>query len=95
MATTPHDVAARCIADPAYALAILDGEDFPDVREAILADLQEELEDGVDGYLNPQPIPPGIQGWSRLTLLRLRRLAVERAADVRLPGGTGSVVQQG
>ncbi|MGH2588023.1 MAG: hypothetical protein ACRDJE_24145 [Dehalococcoidia bacterium] len=95
MTTPPHHVAARCVADPAYALAILDGEDYPEVREAILADLQEELGDGVDRFLNPQPIPPGIRGWSRLTLLRLRGLAVGRAAGLRRPGGSGSVVQQG
>jgi hypothetical protein len=53
------EVAARCLADGDYARRILEGEEYPEVRNAIIADLSEE--DAVHGYLNPQPQPPSPQ----------------------------------
>lgn len=36
---TIDQVAARCLDNPAFAQAVLSGDEFPEVREAILADL--------------------------------------------------------
>jgi hypothetical protein len=55
-------IAARCLEDPAFARQILGGDDYPAVRNAIIADLEEAR--GVAGALNPQPLPPGDRGFA-------------------------------
>jgi hypothetical protein len=50
------DVAQRCVDDPEYARGLLEGDDYPEVKAALLADLGADAE--VKGYLNPQPLPP-------------------------------------
>jgi hypothetical protein len=87
MAETTAAIAARCLEDPAFARAVLQSDDYPVVRGAIIADLEEEHDS--TGYLNPQPLPPGpdrsltwaqdSQTWGRWTTLRrshVRRLAI-------------------
>jgi len=54
-------IAARCLQDPAFARQILIGDDYPAVRNAIIADL--EAVRGGSAALNPQPIPPGSPGF--------------------------------
>ena len=80
-----QEVAARCLRDAAFARSILAGDEYPEVRGAILADLQAASE--VQGFLNPQATPPGgaqtfvlgiDRSWSRwngLTPMNLARLA--------------------
>ena len=90
MAETTAAIAARCLEDAAFAQQVLQSDDHPVVRGAIIADLEEEHD--IKGYLNPQPLPPGDkrftlglwaqqnQTWSRWTFLRrahLRRLTVD------------------
>jgi hypothetical protein len=58
MSLSDAEVAARCIDDPAYAREVLNGDDHPAVRAAIVADWRDEE---VSGYFNPQPDPPGFQ----------------------------------
>jgi formylmethanofuran:tetrahydromethanopterin formyltransferase len=55
-------IAARCLKDPAFARQVLAGDDHPAVRSAIIADLEEAR--GVEGALNPQPMPPGDKGFA-------------------------------
>lgn len=57
MAESTEAIAARCLEDPAFARQVLAGDDYPAVRSAIIADLEEARD--VEGYLNPQPLPPG------------------------------------
>ena len=89
MTMTDQEAAARCLEDPAFARAVVQGESYPRVREAILADLQAAHE--VEGFLNPQPLPPrelqafvlGINpAWSQWTGRAFTHLA-------RLAGGLG------
>jgi hypothetical protein len=57
MATTDiKDVAQRAIDDPEYAWEVLQGSEHPEVRDALIQDIQGS--DEVGGYLNPQPLPP-------------------------------------
>jgi hypothetical protein len=57
MATTDvKDVAQRAMDDPEYAWNILQGDEHPEVRDALVQDLQAS--DDVSGYPNPQPLPP-------------------------------------
>jgi hypothetical protein len=69
MDETTSAIAARCLEDPAFARQVLEGDDYPAVRGAIVADIKEEQ--SVTGYLNPQPLPPGpsdrfaISSWAR------------------------------
>ncbi len=55
-------IAARCLEDPVFARQVLAGDDHPGVRNAIIADLEEAR--GVEGHLNPQPLPPGDKGFA-------------------------------
>jgi hypothetical protein len=55
-------IAARCLEDPGFAREVLAGDDYPAVRNAIIADLEEARD--VAGALNPQPLPPGDRGFS-------------------------------
>lgn len=50
------DVAQRSIDDPQYARQVLEGNQYPEVRTALEADLTADPE--VKGFLNPQPLPP-------------------------------------
>ncbi len=50
-------IARRCIEDAAFAQNLIASDEYPEVRDALLADLQDNAE--VQGYLNPQPLPPG------------------------------------
>ncbi len=60
--------AKRAMEDKAFAQAVLDGkEDYPEVREAILADIAHNSE--VSGFLNPQPLPPGIYSPDQIEVL--------------------------
>ncbi|MGH2587358.1 MAG: hypothetical protein ACRDJE_20780 [Dehalococcoidia bacterium] len=56
MAESNEAIAARCLEDADFARQVLEGDDYPEVRSAIIADLEEEQ--SVKGYLNPQPMPP-------------------------------------
>jgi len=58
MAETTQQIAARCLHDAEFARRVLEGEEHPEVRSAIAADLEAERD--VKGYddLNPQPLPP-------------------------------------
>jgi hypothetical protein len=57
MSTGTQAAAQRALADIDFAQAIVDGkEDYPEVHQAILADVVDLTE--VSGYLNPQPLPP-------------------------------------
>lgn len=56
MASSIQQVAARCLKDPVYTRWVLESNEYPEVREAILADLQAGSE--VQGFFNLQPIPP-------------------------------------
>lgn len=64
MAESIHEIAARCLDDADYARKILEGEDYPEVRSAIIADLEDDnavqgyLSGTGQGFLNPQPMPP-------------------------------------
>ena len=62
MPLTTTEAAQRSIEDATFAQSVLDGtEDYPEVRTAILADLQALAEEAdVQGFLNPCPLPPGI-----------------------------------
>jgi hypothetical protein len=57
MGLTEREAAARALQDADYAREVLNGDEHPRVREAILADWKER--DEVTGYFNPQPDPPG------------------------------------
>ena len=81
-------IAARCIEDPGFARQVLDADQYPEVREAIAADVVEGAE--VAGFFNPQPDPPGHDGdlvrfdrvsemWGQLNLVQLRGLATTTA----------------
>jgi len=48
-ATDVKDVAQRAIDDPAYAWELLQGDEHPEVRDALLADMDGS--DDVSGYL--------------------------------------------
>ena len=50
-------IAARCLEDVAYARQVVASDDHPEVRNAIIADLEEAR--GAAVQLNPQPLPPG------------------------------------
>jgi hypothetical protein len=50
-------VARRAVADPDFAKTVLEGDEHPEVRDALIQDLWGA--DEVSGFLNPQPIPPG------------------------------------
>jgi hypothetical protein len=50
-------IAARCLEDIAYARQVVASDDHPEVRNAIIADLEEAR--GAAVQLNPQPLPPG------------------------------------
>jgi hypothetical protein len=57
MATTDvKDVAQRAMDDPEYAWNLLQGDEHPEVRDALIRDIRDS--DDVSGYLNPQPLPP-------------------------------------
>lgn len=61
-------VAQGCIEDPDYARSVLEGDDHPEVRQALVADL--ELADGVKGFLTRPPTDAfGIQSWDGLRSL--------------------------
>ncbi|MGH2586644.1 MAG: hypothetical protein ACRDJE_17150 [Dehalococcoidia bacterium] len=75
---TEREVAARCLWDPAYAFVVLDAEDYPAVRTALQADLEEAGQGQI--VVNPSPIPPDAAWWQRLAFPRLRALA-ERPAN--------------
>jgi hypothetical protein len=57
-------IAARCLDDADFARQVLEGEEYPDVRAAIIADLDDEqsvkghLYSTGQNYINPQPLPP-------------------------------------
>ena len=71
MEMTTQDVAKRCIEDAVFARTILDGDDYPEVREALLADLGPDAEGDVQGYcVSFQP-----QAWSTLSFTNLGTLA--------------------
>jgi len=87
MSETTSEIASRCIEDPDFARKILEGDDYPEVRMAIIADLEADM--NVEGYLNPCPLPPGeigfaaaawsqqgavFQNWSALPRLNLNSL---------------------
>jgi len=67
MSLTTKEAAQRCLDDHDFARSVLDGtEDYPEVRAALLADLGAASNDGdaeVEGFLNPQPFPPGGGGF--------------------------------
>ena len=78
-----HTVAARCIEDPTFARQVLEGDDYPEVRQAIVADAVNGAE--VAGFFNPQPDPPGRSGelmkfdrigdqWGQISLPQLNLL---------------------
>jgi hypothetical protein len=87
-------VAARCLEDADFARQILEGEEYPDVRAAIIADLDDE--ESVKGhifstgqnYINPQPLPPSpaagylkspvFNNWLKYDRIHLRNLAFVR-----------------
>ncbi len=71
-----RDAAARCLDDPAYALALLDGEDHAEVRAAIRADLHDA--NAAERFLTPQPVPPGLAWWHDLPRAHLLALAGRR-----------------
>ena len=89
MAFTEQEAAARALTDAADAREVLNGDDYPRVREAILADWKAgEKEAEVTGFFNPQPDPPGFQqdlqrvdmttfsvGWGQLTRPALNSIA--------------------
>ncbi len=77
-------IAARCVDNPGFARQVLESDEHPEVRAAILADAVDGPE--VAGYFNPQPDPPGREGelvrfdrvsemWGQLSLVQLRGLA--------------------
>jgi hypothetical protein len=55
-------IATRCLEDAAFARRVLAGDDHPAVRNAIIGDLEDAR--GVEGALNPQPLPPGDKGFA-------------------------------
>lgn len=58
-------VAQGCIEDPDYARTVLEGDGYPEVRQALVADL--EVADGVKGFLTRRPTNAfGIQSWDGL-----------------------------
>lgn len=85
MTESIRDVAARCLRDPMYTRWLLEGDAYPEVREAILADLQVGSE--VQGFFNPQPVAtsrvqafvhgigPSWGQWNGLAPTHLARLA--------------------
>lgn len=86
MTESTQAIAARCLADPAYARQVLDGDAHPEVRAAIIADLEWEE---VQGFLNPQPEPPSrssfvppagwlMQQWLKLPRRNLQELAAPK-----------------
>jgi hypothetical protein len=78
-------IASRCIEDPAFARQVLEGDEYPEVRTAIVADAVDGAE--VAGFFNPQPDPPRADGgdlmkfdrvgdqWGQLSLPQLHLLA--------------------
>lgn len=88
MAETTAAIAKRCVEDGTFAQQILEGDSYPEVRDAIMADIEAAGE--VQGFLNPQPLPPGPDrtrllssvarqqnlyvSWSTLPLANLRAL---------------------
>jgi hypothetical protein len=65
-------IAARCLEDIAFAREVLAGDDFPQIRNAIIADLEDAR--GVEGDLNPQPMPPGEQGFAMSLWVQQERI---------------------
>jgi hypothetical protein len=57
-AVDSKDVAQRALDDPEYAWEILQSSEHAEVRDALMQDIRGSGE--VSGYLNPQPIPPGM-----------------------------------
>ena len=62
MEESAEGIAARCLEDVAFTRQVLAGDDYPEVRNAIIADLEDAR--GVEGQLNPQPLPPGERGFA-------------------------------
>ena len=60
----PAAVAKRCIEDVTYAQQIIETNEYPEIRDAVLADIAENAE--VQGFLNPCPLPPDKIGRSPL-----------------------------
>lgn len=56
MSESTEAIAARCLEDADFARQVLEGDEYPEVRGAIIADLEDE--NSVTGYLNPCPMPP-------------------------------------
>lgn len=52
-------IARRCMEDAEYAQGLIAGDQYPEIREALLADIAANAE--VQGFLNPCPEPPGVQ----------------------------------
>jgi hypothetical protein len=86
MEPTDQEVAVRALGDAEYAREVLNGDGYPRVREAILADWNAGEE--VRGFFNPQPDPPGrppevqqidfnafSMGWDNLPRPSLKALA--------------------
>jgi len=65
MAESTRAIAARCLEDVDFAQQVLESEQYPEVRDAIIADLEAEQE--VAGHLNPQPLPPRESVLSRIS----------------------------
>jgi hypothetical protein len=65
-------IVVRCLDDVAVAREVLAGDEYPDVRNAIIADLEDAR--GVEGQLNPQPLPPGEQGFAVSLWVRQERI---------------------
>ncbi len=55
-------IARRCLEDPEFAQELINGEEYPTLREALLEDIAEASE--VQGFLNPCPLPPRYVGRS-------------------------------
>jgi hypothetical protein len=85
---TDAEVAARCLEDPAFAQAVYEGSEHLEVRRAIHGDLATAAgadDADVEGFLNPQPLPPYLivsrdiyfapVTWSSLPRLNLTRLS--------------------
>jgi hypothetical protein len=62
MEESDEAVIARCLEDVGFARQVLAGDDHPEIRNAIIADLEQAR--GVEGQLNPQPLPPGERGFA-------------------------------
>ena len=55
-------IVVRCLDDAAFAREVLTGEAHPEIRGAIIADLEAARR--IEGDLNPQPMPPGESGFA-------------------------------